>query len=161
MNSTECREKLSRLMSDESQALNELSTLLDREHGFLEANDVTSLDAANKERQKCVVRILQVDEERRALCGATGRPLDVHGLEDLIRWCDPKGTLTAGWAACSAAARRCRQLNERNGALVAARLKHVEARLGTLIDGSRESVTYGPKGAYGTSSSGRVVAIEA
>jgi flagella synthesis protein FlgN len=161
MDQTECREKLGRLISDECTALNELLTLLDREHGFLEANDVGSLEGATRERQRCVARIFRVDEERRALCLDLGRPVDLKGLEDLIRWCDPKGTLTGRWAECSDAAGRCRKLNDRNGALVAARLKHVQARLGTLIESRREAVTYGPRGAYSQASSGRVITAEA
>jgi flagellar biosynthesis/type III secretory pathway chaperone len=90
-----------------------------------------------------------------------GYTLDLEGLERLIRWCDPDGILAGGWAECSAAAARCRELNDRNGALVAARLQHVQARLGTLIESHRETVTYGPRGAYSQTSSGRVVATEA
>src|SRR6201996_6813069 len=161
MNQTQCREKLGNLIKDESVALNELSTHLDREHGFLEANDVTSLEGATRERQRCVTRIFRVDEERRALCRDMGRDVDLKGLEDLLRWCDPRGSLAGSWAQCSEAAARCRSLNDRNGALVAARLKHVQARLGTLIASRREAATYGPRGAYGQASSGRVLATEA
>lgn len=161
MDQTMCREKLGRLISDEGSALRELSVLLDREHGYLEANDVVSLEDATRERQRCVARICSVDEERRALCRDTGNTLDLNGLEQLIRWCDPKGTLTGGWAECCAAAAKCRQLNDRNGALVAARLQHVQARLGTLIESRRDAVTYGPRGAYSQASSGRVLATEA
>jgi len=75
-----------------------------------------------------------------------GHSQDLKGLEELIRWCDSKGTLARGWAECSAAADKCRQLNDRNGALVAARLTHVQARLGVLIESHRETVTYGPRG---------------
>jgi flagella synthesis protein FlgN len=157
----QCREKLGRLIADESRVLKELATLLEREHGYLEANDVVSLEGASRERQRCVARIFRVDEERRALCGGLGYPLDLKGLEELIRWCDPNGTLAQGWAECAAAAAQCRQLNDQNGALVAARLQHIQARLGTLIKGQREAVTYGPRGAYGPSSSGRVVTTEA
>ena len=161
MDGAQCRQMLGRLFSEENVALNELSTLLDREHGFLQANDVVSLEGATRERQRCVARIFRVDAERRALCRDQGYPLDLQGLEQLIRWCDPHGTLAQEWTVCSAAAARCRQLNDRNGALVAARLKHVQARLGTLISSRREAVTYGPRGAYSQSSSGRVVATEA
>jgi flagella synthesis protein FlgN len=161
MDQVQCRGKLAQLIADETQALNELSALLDREHGYLEANDVVSLEGATRERQRCVARIFRVDEERRALCSDLGYSLDLSGLEQLIRWCDPEGALAEGWAECSAAAARCRQLNDRNGALVAARLQHVQARLGTLIEGRREAVTYGPRGAYGPSPSGQVVATEA
>ena len=161
MDQAQCRARLGGLIADESHALNELSALLEREHGYLETNDVVALEAATRDRQQCVARIFRVDEARRSLCLEMGYSLDLKGLETLIRWCDPKGTLGAGWADCSAAALRCRRLNDRNGALVAARLKHVQARLGTLIEGRREPVTYGPRGAYGASSAGRVLAIEA
>jgi flagella synthesis protein FlgN len=161
MDQTQCRETLNRLIGDERHALGELSVLLDREHGFLEANDVVALEGASRERQRTVARIFRTDEERRALCRDLGYSLDLQGLEQLIRWCDPKGSLANGWAQCSAAAAKCRQLNDRNGALVAARLKHVQARLGTLIESRREAVTYGPRGAYGPASSGSVVATEA
>jgi flagella synthesis protein FlgN len=161
MDQVECRGKLGRLISDEGAALNELSTLLDREHEFLQANDVVSLEGATRERQRCVGRIFRVDEERRNLCRDLGYPLDLKGLEDLIRWCDPRSTLAGRWAECTDAATRCRQLNDRNGALVAARLKHVQARLGTLIQSRREVVTYGPRGAYAQASAGRVVTTEA
>lgn len=161
MDPAQCRAKLGGLISDESRALNELSALLEREHGYLETNDVVALEGATRARQQCVGQIFRVDEARRSLCVELGYSLDLKGLETLIRWCDPKGTLGAGWAECSAAAVRCRQLNDRNGALVAARLKHVQARLGTLIEGSRDPVTYGPRGAYGSSPAGRVVTIEA
>src|SRR5882724_9067277 len=98
MDQAQCRERLARLLSEESIALNELSVLLDREHGFLEANDVTSLEGATRERQRCVARIFRVDEERRALCRDMGRDVDLKGLEDLLRWCDPRGSLAGSWA---------------------------------------------------------------
>lgn len=161
MDPTQCREKLGNLMKDESLALNELSTLLDREHGFLEANDVVALDGAARDRQRCVARINRADEERRALCRDMGHSMDLKGLEDLIRWCDPQGTLAGYWAECAESAARCRSLNDRNGALVAARLQHVQARLGTLIASRRDASTYGPRGAYNQASTGRVLATEA
>jgi flagellar biosynthesis/type III secretory pathway chaperone len=161
MEAAMCREQLGRLLSDESRALVELSALLEREHGYLEANDAISLEGATRERQRCVTRIFRIDEERRALCRDLGYSLDLKGLEEMLRWCDPQGTLAAGWAECAAAAAQCRRFNDRNGALVAARLKHVQARLGTLIQSRREALTYGPRGAYAQASSGRVVATEA
>jgi flagellar biosynthesis protein FlgN len=161
MDQTQCRDRLGNLFKDENLALHELSTLLDREHGFLEANDVVALDNASRERQRCVARITRVDEERRALCRDTRRSLDLKGLEDLIRWCDPQGTLAGYWAECAQSAAHCRSLNDRNGALVAARLQHVQARLGTLIASRRDAATYGPRGAYSQDSTGQVLATEA
>jgi flagella synthesis protein FlgN len=148
-------------MAGENDALNELATLLDREHGYLVANDVISLEGATRERQRCVARIIRVDAERVALCREMGRPNSPQGLEELVRWCDPQSTLAGGWAKCSAAADRCRRLNDRNGALVGARLQHVQARLGVLINGRRDAVTYGPRGAYAQAGTGRVLTTEA
>lgn len=160
MDQATCRDRMRTLISEESSALTELAAMLDREHGHLTANDLAGLDSAMRERQRCVARILRVDEERRALCRALGRPHDLKGLELLLRWCDPQGTLAAEWARCSAAAARCRGLNDRNGALVGARLKHVQARLGALLASRRESITYGPRGMYSEVPAGRIVATE-
>jgi flagellar biosynthesis/type III secretory pathway chaperone len=137
---------MSRLIQEETTALGELTVLLDREYTFMTANDVESLGEAMRERHQCVARILKVDDERRVLCRSLNRPHDLKGLEALLKWCDPQGTLASAWADCTAAAIKCRSQNDRNGALAGARLQNVQARLGVLIDGRRETVTYGPRG---------------
>jgi flagellar biosynthesis/type III secretory pathway chaperone len=161
MNPTQCRERMSKLIAEESAGLGQLGDLLEHEHGLLAAGDVVSLTAAINERQRCVGRIARVDEERRAMCGALNFPLNAQGLEALLRWCDPHGTLASRWAECAAAATRCRVLNDRNGAIVSTRLQHVRARLGTLLQSTRETLTYRRDGAYSQGSVGRVLAAEA
>jgi flagellar biosynthesis protein FlgN len=156
-----CREQMSKLIGDELRGLTQLNALLEHEHGLLAAGDVVSLEAAINERQRCVGRIARVDEERRALCRKLNLPLDAMGLESLMRWCDPEGTLSGRWTECTVAAGRCSMLNDRNGALVSAQLKNVRQRLGTLFQGGRESLTYGRNGGYGEGSLGRVVTTEA
>jgi flagellar biosynthesis/type III secretory pathway chaperone len=141
-----CRTQMARLIEEETTALGELAVLLEREYGHLQANEAESLTEAMRERHKCVARILKVDDERRAICRTLGRPHDLKGLEALLKWCDPQGSLAAAWASCTAAAIKCRGLNDRNGAMAGARLQNVQARLGALIDGRRETVTYGPRG---------------
>jgi flagellar biosynthesis/type III secretory pathway chaperone len=161
MDPAACREQMAKLITEEARGLAQLNGLLEHEHGLLAAGDVVSLEAAISERQSCVGRIARVDDERRALCHALNLPLDAKGLESLLRWCDPEGTLNGQWAECAAAATRCRTLNDRNAALVNAQLSNVRARLGTLIQGGRESLTYRRNGAHGEGSVGRVVATEA
>lgn len=146
MDAQACREQMSRLIQEETTALGELAVLLDREFSHMSANDVDALGEAMRERHRCVARILKVDDERRVLCRSLNRPHDLKGLEALLLWCDPRGTLAGAWAQCTAAAIRCRGLNDRNGALASARLQNVQARLGVLVDGRRETVTYGPRG---------------
>jgi flagellar biosynthesis/type III secretory pathway chaperone len=161
MDRAQCREQMSRLITEESTGLVQLTGLLDHEHGLLAAGDVVSLGAAINERQRCVGRIARVDEERRALCRTLNFTLDAKGLESLLRWCDPAGTLSARWSECAAAATRCRMLNDRNGAMVSTQLQHVRVRLGTLIQNGRETLTYRRDGAYSQGTVGRVLATEA
>lgn len=161
MDPAQCRERMSRLIAEESMGLAQLSELLEREHGLLAAGDVTGLTAAINERQRCVGRIARIDEERRGLCRTLNYSPDAKGLEALLRWCDPKGTLSNSWAECAAAATRCRVLNDRNGAMVTTQLQHVRARLGALLQNTRDTLTYRRNGGYSQGSVGRVLAAEA
>jgi flagellar biosynthesis/type III secretory pathway chaperone len=161
MDPAQCRERMSRLIAEESTGLAELSELLEREHGLLATGDVAGLTAAINERQRCVGRITRIDEERRGICRALKYALDAQGLEGLLRWCDPKGTLSERWSECAAAATRCRVLNDRNAAMVTTQLQHVRARLGALLQNTRETLTYRRNGGYSQGSVGRVLAAEA
>ena len=161
MEPAECREKMSKLITEETAGLNQLMGLLEHEHGLLVAGDTVALSAAINDRQRCVGRIARVDDERRALCRALKLPLDATGLESLLRWCDPAGTLASRWAECATAATRCRMLNDRNGALVGTQLNHVRARLDALLQSGRETLTYRANGAYSQGTTGRMLTIEA
>jgi flagellar biosynthesis/type III secretory pathway chaperone len=157
-----CRESLATLLSQEGALLHQLAGLLEREHAILVANDVESLEKAMEERQIVVGRLLQIEEERRALCRAHGKPADLGGLQELLAWCDPRRTLETRLAESTAGAARCRALNDKNGALVFARMRRVEGLLGALTGQRPEApATYGPKGYTAAPRSGRVLATEA
>ena len=156
-----CREALASLLATEVSTLAELAVLLEREHGLLAANDVDTLETVMAERQITVGKLLQAEEERRQLCRSHGRGTDAAGVHQLMGWCDPRGTLKSQWAECAVGAARCRDLNDRNGALVIARMKRVETLLTVLTGQPKEVPTYGPRGAYAPARSGRVLATEA
>jgi flagella synthesis protein FlgN len=158
---TACRDALESLLNIEVSALGELAGLLDREHGLLVANDVETLEAVMEQRQVSVGRLLRAEDERRNLCRMHGRGVDAAGIGQLMAWCDPRGTLKSRWEECAQGAARCRELNDRNGALVMARMKRVESLLTVLTGQPQEAATYGPKGAYAAVRSGRVLATEA
>jgi flagellar biosynthesis protein FlgN len=156
-----CREALASILTQEVSALAEIAALLDREHALLVANDVDTLDIVMEERQVSVGKLLRSEEERRSLCRMHGREPDAKGIEQLMAWCDPRGTLKSHWTECANGAARCRELNDRNGALVTARMKRVETLLTALTGQSQEATTYSAKGAYAAPRSGRVLATEA
>jgi flagellar biosynthesis/type III secretory pathway chaperone len=67
----------------------------------------------------------------------------IAGVAELLRWCDENGTLASTYQQCTDLSTRCRDQNDRNGALVTARLNHVSNMLGMLNVGGREGRTYG------------------
>ncbi len=156
-----CREHLTRLMSDESRLLAQLEVLLDNEHRYLSSNDIDGLEKAGEERQTCMGELVRIEDERRSLCRMSGKTADLLGLEALIKWCDPNGTLRSYWSDCAEHATRCRQRNDRNGMIVTARLKRVEGILTIITGRSQSQPTYGPQGAYVLPNIGRMIRSEA
>lgn len=160
MDPTECRQQVGQLISEQADALSELVEFLEREHEQLRSSDVAALEVAVREHQRSVARVVRVDEARAALCRRLGHETDARGLERLLQWCDPEGSLAAEWARCTQTAARCRALNDRNGAFVSARLRHVQARLAALLNSRGETVSYGPRGAYAIAATGQVVKVD-
>jgi len=139
-----CRERFARHLAEETELLAVLEQQLVREHEMLVANDVEGLEKAGGLRQQTVARLLRVHDERRALCRARDLDADAGGFATLLAWCDPQGTLAAPQARCAVHAQRCREQNERNGALVTARLKRVGGMLG-MLGGANAAGTYQPR----------------
>jgi flagellar biosynthesis/type III secretory pathway chaperone len=161
MDAASCRAQLARLLADEAQLLNELEQQLEREHEYLVSNDVDSLDRAGNARQATIVRLLKLEDERGSLCRMLGQPADRNGLAALFGWCDPQGTLASAQAECTRLAGNCRARNERNGALVTARLSRVTGML-DMMAANTTARTYEP-GAPRTAMApaGRLVSVSA
>jgi flagella synthesis protein FlgN len=161
MDATLCKDHLQRLIADENRLLGELESLLDQELGFLNNSDIDALEQAGERRQTCMSALIRVEDERRSLCSMSGKTANLRGLEELLKWCDPKGSLQSHWAECAARATRCRDLNDRNGMVVAARMKRVEGMLNVITGRAQSPTTYGPQGAYTQAPVGRMVRSEA
>lgn len=160
----ECRERYARHLADETTLLTQLEVQLQREYELLAANDVEALEAASAVRQQTVARLLRMNEERGALCRIRNLAADSRGFAELLAWCDPAGSLAEAQEKCAIHAQRCRAQNERNGALVTARLNRIGGMLGMLgtADSGR---TYQPPGNARTPASiptsGRMVSTSA
>jgi flagellar biosynthesis/type III secretory pathway chaperone len=141
-----CREHLGSLLTEEVDALRELEDVLTREHDVLAAKNVAAIERTALVRAQMMGDLARTEEQRRSLCTMHGYTPDWLGLESLMSWCDPDGTLLSRLRECARRATRCRDLNEKNGVLVSARLKQVEGMLATLTSAASPPVTYGPKG---------------
>jgi flagellar biosynthesis/type III secretory pathway chaperone len=147
-----CRDHLTTLLREESALLAELEELLARESSVLETSDMQALEATTRARQDRMGALARIEEQRRSLCAAHGYSADRAGLEGLMAWCDSEGQLLPRLRECAERAVRCRDLNDRNGIVVAARLKRVEGMLDALTGRASRSDTYGPRG-YSSSGS--------
>jgi len=142
-----CSEHLGTLLTEEIDALRELEDLLQREYDILGAQNVAAIERTALVRQQKMGDLARTEEQRRQLCSLHGCTPDWLGLESLMQWCDPEGTLLSRLRECVRRATRCRDLNDKNGTLVAARLKQVEGLLLALTGAASPPVTYGPNGA--------------
>lgn len=143
-----CRDTLGKLIAEESSTLDQLLQLLDREHELLVANDVDALDRAGQARQNCIGTLLRIEDERKSLCRALNVPADMHGLDRILAWCDPSKQLRRRWSELGERADRCRSANDRNGALVTARLSRVQGMLDIVTGRAGQPKVYGRQGGF-------------
>jgi flagellar biosynthesis protein FlgN len=141
-----CREHLSGVLVEEAALLAELEYLLEREYQVLGSKDTAVIESTVRARQERVGALARIEEQRRSLCSMHGYSPDLAGLEGLMVWCDPQGSLVSRLRECADRAANCRDLNDRNGTLVAAKLKRVEGLLGILTGRPDKADTYGPGG---------------
>ena len=152
-----CREHLAELLGEEIVLLTELQDLLEEERGLIGTGEPEALQRTTAARQERLGALARIEEQRRSLCSLHGESPDRTGLERLSRWCDPAGVLTPRLSECLGRAVRCRDLNDRNGLMVAARMKRVAEVLQTLTGRVARAATYGPRGYTGSARTGRVL----
>jgi flagellar biosynthesis/type III secretory pathway chaperone len=141
--------------------LGQLARQLQDEHQFLSDNDVDGLEQAGAARQQTVAQLLRMEDERRALGRQHGRGDGSGDVTALLAWCDPEGTLAPAQSQCAALAGACRAQNERNGALVTARLNRVGGML-DLLSEAPAARTYQPRATrYAAPPAGRMVSTRA
>jgi flagellar biosynthesis protein FlgN len=155
-----CRESIERLLVEECGLLAQLETLLDTEHRHLIGNDIDAFEQAGAARQTCMGKLVRIEDERRSLCRMSGKSVDRAGLQQLLAWCDPKNTLQRRWLEINDRATRCRERNDRNGIVVAARLRRVEGMLNVITGRDQAPATYGPQ-RYAAAPVGRMIRSEA
>ncbi len=159
-----CLTQLARMLAEETSLLTQLAQQLQREHELLVTNDVEGLEQAADARQSSVAALARLDQDRRNLCRMLGYGTDHTGLGAMLKWCDPTGSLATPHANASHQAQLCRDQNDRNGALVNARLNRLNGMLDKFGGSNAGPRTYESRGASRgpvTSPAGRMLSISA
>jgi flagellar biosynthesis protein FlgN len=157
MDANLCREHLAELLREELELLAQLEQLLQEERDVIASGDLKGLQRSTERRQERMAGLARVESQRGSLCSLHGQSADPKALERLLSWCDPQGTLAGLLRESRARALRCRQLNDRNGAMVRARLARVAERLQVLRGGNSTATTYGRRGALARPRGARVL----
>jgi flagella synthesis protein FlgN len=154
-----CREHLAEILAEEAGLLGELRALLEREYEVLGTRDAVAVERTMRDRQDRMGALTRLEEQRRSLCSMHGYSADRIGLEHLMMWCDPEGTLVSRLRECAKGAAACRDLNDRNGTVVNAKLRRVEGLLGALTgrSASPPADTYSSRGSTTQTGPGRVL----
>ncbi len=160
---TAAHSELSRLLDEEQRLLVELERLLGAEREALQtSSSPEQLERACEVRQECMGSLLRLQEGRSKWLLQLGYSADAAGLLQLIRACDPLGAFPPRWAACAALAKRCRELNQQNGALVASRMRRVQGVLDILMGQTADTAqTYSRSLQDPARAAGRVLSLEA
>lgn len=117
-----------------------LLAALEQERTALAALDTEAVDAAGTDKVARLEEMEELESERRALIEVDD--FDAATPDDA----DPDNPLGATWTRLLELLKRCRLLNESNGALVAQQRRHVQQALTLLSGGTAEGDVYGPDG---------------
>jgi flagella synthesis protein FlgN len=146
---TDVHEHLSRILAEEARLLGEFELVLAQETQVVRGDDTQAIQNIGADRQRYVDTLTRLDAERADACRMFSFGNGRGALERLFQWADPRGGLQRQWTANLDLARRCKALNDQNGAIVAAKLGRVQQLLGKLR-GTSPPPVYSPKGArYG------------
>ena len=139
------RQHLARVLRDESGLLAELEQVLTREGAIVRSDDTKAIENIGAARHHCIDSLMRLDAERVAACRMLSFGTGPDAMERLLASCDHDQALRRHWQANLQVARRCRELNDTNGAVVTLKLGQVRQRLATMR-GSSAAPVYGRQG---------------
>ena len=136
-------------LAAEALAFESFSALLDTEHEALLAGDLEAVVRIAASKAERVVQLSGFAERRLAALRAAGFDANRKGMaEFLLIAAGPRATdLSASWKSLLEFAAHAQTLNDRNGAMIQARMAFNQAALAALRGTSRfADVAYGPDG---------------
>jgi flagellar biosynthesis/type III secretory pathway chaperone len=141
---------LTRILAEERRLLGELESVLQRETDILRGDDAQAIERIGDSRHGYIDTLSKLDAERADTCRMLSFGTGPSGLARLYEWADPSEGLRQVWNTNLDLARRCKALNDRNGAIVLAKLGRVQQLLGKLR-GNTPAPVYSARGSrYGS-----------
>jgi flagellar biosynthesis protein FlgN len=140
------RTHIGRILADEAALLQSLEALLSQEAAIVRGDDVAAIERIGATRHDCIAALTRLEAERSASCRMLSFGTGREGFEQLLGWCDDQGELRQRWQTNLKLARRCKDQNDRNGAVVTVKLNHVQKLL-TVMRGGAPSPVYAPQAA--------------
>jgi len=143
------QQHLDRVLSEEGRLLGELEGVLHEETDVLRGEDTEAIASIGSSRHRYVDDLTRLDAERGSTCRMLSFGSGPAAMARLLEWADPSGRLKVQWSRNLELAKRCKRINDQNGAIVAAKLGRVQQLLGKLRGVSAPPV-YSARGArYG------------
>lgn len=137
---------LDRVLTEEGRLLGELEGVLHQESDILRGEDTEAIASIGNSRHQYVDALSRLDAERGSTCRMLSFGTGPEAMARLLEWADPSGQLKLQWSRNLDIARRCKRINDQNGAIVTAKLGRVQQLLGKLRGGSTPPV-YNARGA--------------
>lgn len=140
---------LVRVLAEEGRLLGEFEGVLHQETDILRGDDAEAIARIGNNRHGYVDSLSRLDAERNSTCRMLSFGSGPGAMIRLLEWADPSGELKVRWSQNLDLARRCKVINDRNGAIVSAKLGRVQQLLGKLR-GSTPVPIYSARGSrYG------------
>jgi flagella synthesis protein FlgN len=142
----EVRTHAGRILAEEHTLLQNLASLLQREAEIVRGDDAGAIERIGATRHDCIAALTRLEAERSASCRMLSFGEGRGAFQRLLDFCDANGDLRRRWQANLTLARRCKDLNDRNGAIVTVKLSHVQKLL-RAMRGETAAPVYAPPAA--------------
>jgi flagellar biosynthesis/type III secretory pathway chaperone len=141
---------LVRVLAEEGRLLGEFEAVLREETEVLRGENAEAIARIGDNRHRYVDALSKLDVERISTCRMLSFGNGPEAMGRLLEWADPSGGLKSRWTGNLELARRCKSINDQNGAIVSAKLGRVQQLLGKLRGTGAPSV-YSARGSrYGS-----------
>jgi flagella synthesis protein FlgN len=149
MDSTQLVATLDTILLAEEAAAGVLLCALEAEAEALKGRDAATLTLATEEKVEALEKLESIEQERRDFCARIGAGPGQAGMDAWLAAYAGSGGQATGlrerWTSLTELLRRCREINQANGLVVASLQRRVQQALSLMRTGSTEPPAYRPE----------------